>query len=117
MIKDANGLSNIIILTACDDDEQSSESAILCHGEFTYCLLQGLQSSDTNNNGNVSAEDAFSTRIQHCPNTQAQPIIRNYMTAHRVKLIYSNPRLVELSLSAPLILIGFIHFTSVIRNR
>ena len=58
-LKDANDQSDIIVLTASDDDETSSESFEFQHGEFTYFLLLGLKSNDTNSNGDVSAEESF----------------------------------------------------------
>ncbi len=58
-LKDAGDQSDIIILTACDDDETSAENGILRHGEFTYFLLLGLKSNDENSNGHVSAEESF----------------------------------------------------------
>jgi hypothetical protein len=57
--KDPNDQSNIIVLTACDDDELTYESPEFYHGEFTYFLLLGLQSNDINKDGDVSAEEAF----------------------------------------------------------
>ncbi len=59
MLKDADDQSDIIILTASDDNEESEESLGLRHGVFTYFLLLGLKSNDQNDNGYVSAEESF----------------------------------------------------------
>jgi uncharacterized caspase-like protein len=58
-LKDANDQSDIIVLTASDDDETSSESTEFRQGEFTYFLLLGLKSNDANSNGYVSTEESF----------------------------------------------------------
>ena len=58
-LKDVNDQSDIIVLTASDDDETSSESSEFRQGEFTYFLLLGLKSNDANSNGYVSAEESF----------------------------------------------------------
>jgi len=58
-LKDADDQSEIIVLTASDYDELSTESSELSHGLFTYFLLLGLKSNDVNSNGSVSAEEAF----------------------------------------------------------
>ena len=58
-LKDLNDQSDIIVLTASDDDETSFESSEFRHGEFTYFLLLGLKSNDANSNGFVSAEESF----------------------------------------------------------
>nr|MBP7323996.1 caspase family protein [Deltaproteobacteria bacterium] len=58
-VKDAHDQSDIVVLTACDDDEVSYETPAFGHGEFTYFLLLGLQSYDANGNGQVSVGESF----------------------------------------------------------
>jgi len=58
-LKDANDQSDIIVLTASDDDELSFESFEFRHGDFTYFLLLGLKSNDVNSNGYISVEESF----------------------------------------------------------
>jgi hypothetical protein len=67
--KDADDQTNIIVLTASDDDEESNESLEFLHGEFTYFLLLGLQSNDINEDEDVSAEEAYA---------YLYPVIRDY---------------------------------------
>jgi len=68
-LKDANDQSDIIVLTASDDDEFSFEGPEFRHGDFTYFLLLGLKSNDVNNNGYVSAKESFA---------YLQPVLREY---------------------------------------
>jgi hypothetical protein len=68
-LKDANDQSDIIVLTASDDDEVSFEGPEFRHGEFTYFLLLGLKSNDVNSNGYVSAEESFA---------YLKPLLREY---------------------------------------
>jgi hypothetical protein len=67
--KDADDQSDIIVLTASDDDESSFESREFDQGEFTYFLILGLKSNDLNRNGRVSAEEAFA---------YLEPLLREY---------------------------------------
>lgn len=58
-LKDADDLSNIVVLTSINQNEVSFENFGFKQSQFTYFLLQGLKSNDANSNGNVSAEEAF----------------------------------------------------------
>ena len=51
-----------VVLTASDDDQDSFGFGALQNGVFTYYLVEGLQTpaADTNGNGWVSAEEAYS---------------------------------------------------------
>jgi hypothetical protein len=68
-LKDANDQSDIIVLTASDDNEESFEGPEFRHGTFTYFLLLGLKSNDVNSNGYVSAEESFA---------YLEPVLREY---------------------------------------
>ncbi|RLE15192.1 hypothetical protein DRI96_00280, partial [Candidatus Aerophobetes bacterium] len=59
--KDLQDISNLVTLTACDDNESAEESTSLQHGVFTYYLLEALDntSTDINSNNKISAEEAF----------------------------------------------------------
>jgi len=60
--KDLETLDNIVVLTACDDDETSWEHPSLQHGVFTYYVLEALDatSTDLNSNNKISIEETFS---------------------------------------------------------
>lgn len=79
--KDANDKSNIIILTASDDDENSYESPEFDHGEFTYFLLLALKSNDVNGNDSVSAEEAFA---------YLNPALKNHTKSEVTPQIYDS---------------------------
>jgi len=51
-----------VVMTACDDDQESFEFDALQNGIFTYYLVEGLQAAaaDVNGNGSVSVEEAYS---------------------------------------------------------
>ncbi len=58
---DLNDAHAGVVLTACDDTEDSMELPGLENGVFTWCLVRalGAAGSDANGNGKVSAEEAF----------------------------------------------------------
>ena len=68
-LKDVKDQTDIIVLTASDDDETSYEGLEFRHGNFTYFLLLGLKSKGANSNGDVSAEESFA---------YLQPVLREY---------------------------------------
>ncbi len=58
--KDVDDVTGVVVLTACDDWELSSESSQLKNGVFTYYLLDAISNAnaDTSRNGMLSAEEA-----------------------------------------------------------
>src|SRR5262249_37874204 len=50
----------VVVLTAGDADQLSTEVPMLQHGVFTYYLLQGMQGgADMNANGKISLKDLY----------------------------------------------------------
>jgi hypothetical protein len=78
-LRDASDQTDIIVLTASDEDEVASGNAEFCHGEFTYFLLLGLKSNDVNGNNRVSVEEAFA---------YLEPVLREYRNGSVSPQIY-----------------------------
>ncbi len=55
----ASGKPGPIVISAAGSGEESWESGIYGHGVFTYYLLQAASSGDSDNDGNVTASEAF----------------------------------------------------------
>ena len=60
-VRDLNDLPNIVVLTACDDDELAYEDWFLQHGTFSYHLLEALGTylANSDNDSTISAEEAY----------------------------------------------------------
>ena len=91
-LKDANDQSNIIVLTASDDDEQSAEHPDFRHGDFTYFLLLALKSNDLDNNGHVSAEEAFA---------YIDPALTGYTRSEYSPQLYDDDKYADIDLVKP----------------
>ena len=59
--KDLNDNGCGVVLTACDDDEYSTETSVLENGVFTYYLVEGIHglTADTSGNNRISAEECY----------------------------------------------------------
>jgi len=59
--KDLNSLSNMVVLSACDDDQACVEDGILAHGVFSFYLVEAMNSylANTDSDGDISAEEAY----------------------------------------------------------
>ncbi|MHC4249305.1 MAG: caspase family protein [Planctomycetota bacterium] len=63
--KDLDTAGAVVVLTACDDDELSSEDPRIANGIFTHHLIEGMFSSLTdttgpgNGDGEISAEELY----------------------------------------------------------
>jgi len=81
-VKDLNSISNLVVLTACDDDETCIDSGRLENGLFTYYVVKGLEHYDTDSNGDdeISAEEDYD---------YAAPVVTSIST----KLSESNPKI------------------------
>ncbi len=93
-VKDLQNINNLVTLTACDDDELSTENSELEHGVFTYFLLESLQSisTDINLNNRISAEEAFnetSPKVTDYSHKQQPQISDNY--PGELDLVYAAP--------------------------
>ncbi|HHE41299.1 MAG TPA: caspase family protein, partial [Dehalococcoidia bacterium] len=77
-----------VVLTASSDTQYSWEFGALQNGAFTYYLVEGLQSSsaDTNGNGMVSAEEAHA---------YLQGRVDDYVYSHTGGDYHQNPQLYD----------------------